>query len=107
MVRDNVGGLAARSGYDRPKYASERGLPIAFALASNSHGTTAVGLTASMSYPAASRAGELLTAEAREENKGGRTGLYTVEVKAADGTLVGLFHGTVYRRSDSLSQWMG
>lgn len=80
---------------------------FAFALASNSHGTTAVGLSASISYPAASREGERLTAEAREENKGGRTGLYTVEVRSADQILVGLFHGTVYRRSDSLNQWMG
>ena len=80
---------------------------FAFALASNSHGTTAVGLSASMSYPAASREGETLTAEAREEHRGGRTGLYTVEVRGADGMLVGLFHGTVYRRADSLAQWMG
>ena len=79
---------------------------FAFAVASNSHGTVAVALNANMSYPAASREGERLVAEAREENRTGRTGLYTVEVKTADNKLVGHFTGNVFRRSDSISEWM-
>ena len=79
---------------------------FAFAVASNSHGRVAVALSAQMSYPAASRQGDRLTAQAREDNRTGRTGLYTIEVRGQDGTLVGLFTGTVFRRSDSLADWM-
>ncbi|WP_170165002.1 hydroxyphenylacetyl-CoA thioesterase PaaI [Inmirania thermothiophila] len=73
---------------------------IAFAVASNSRGRSAVALATSMSYPAASGAGDRLLAEAVEESLGGRTAVYRVEVRRDDGTLVGLFSGTVYRRSD-------
>ena len=79
---------------------------FAFAVASNSHGTVAVALTAQISYPAASREGDRLIAEAREENKTGRTGLYTVDVRTSDDKLVGLFTGTVFRRSDAITEWM-
>jgi len=79
---------------------------FAFAVASNSHGAVAVALSAQMNYPAASRQGDRLTAEAREDNRTGRTGLYTIEVRGTDERLVGLFTGTVFRRSDALSDWM-
>ena len=75
---------------------------FAFAVAANSHGRAAVALSTQMSYPAASRAGDPLTATASEESLGGRTGLYRVEVRRGDGTLVGLFTGTVFRRSDAI-----
>ncbi|HEY5790567.1 MAG TPA: hydroxyphenylacetyl-CoA thioesterase PaaI [Gammaproteobacteria bacterium] len=75
---------------------------FAFAVAGNSHGRTAVALSTQMSYPAASRAGDTLTAEAFEEALGGRTGLYRIEVRRGDGALVGLFTGTVFRRSDPI-----
>ena len=65
-----------------------------------------MALSAQISYPAASRKGDRLTAQAREDNRTGRTGLYTIEVRGQDGTLVGLFTGTVFRRSDSLADWM-
>ncbi len=79
---------------------------FAFAVASNSHGTTAVSLNATISYPAATTRGDLLIATAQEDSRTRRTGLYTVRVEKADGTLVALFHGTVYRRSDTLIDWM-
>ena len=79
---------------------------FAFAVASNSHGTVAVALTAQISYPAASRLGDRLIAEARENNLGGKTGLYTIEVKTEAGRLVGLFTGTVFRRNEPLADWM-
>ena len=79
---------------------------VAFAIASNSHGRTAVALNANINYPAASCAGDILTAEARETSLGGKTGLYQVEVKRGDGTLVGHFSGTVFRREDSVTGWM-
>ena len=79
---------------------------FAFAVASNSHGRVAVALTAQISYPAASREGDRLTAEAREESLSRRTALYRVEVKTDQGRLVGLFNGTVFRRPDLLSDWI-
>lgn len=80
---------------------------FAFAIAANSHGRTAVALSTQMSYPAASHAGDTLTAVAAEESLGGRTGLYRVEVRRDDGTLVGLFTGTVFRRSDAIGPAAG
>lgn len=70
---------------------------FAFAVASNSHGRIAVALSAQINFPATSVEGDVLVAEAQEESLGGRTGLYRVEVRRADGELVGLFTGTVYR----------
>jgi phenylacetic acid degradation protein PaaD len=80
---------------------------FAFGLASNAAGATAVGLNASMSYPAASKAGDCLIAEAVEETRSKQTGNYRVEVRRqSDNELVGLFTGTVFVRGDSVSQWM-
>ncbi len=80
---------------------------FAFAVASNSHGTTSLALSTQLSFPGSSREGDRLVAEAREENSTRRTGLYTVEVKTGEGQLVGLFSGTVFRRSDKIAEWMG
>lgn len=79
---------------------------FAFAVASNSHGTTSLALSTQLSFPGSSREGDRLVAEAREENSTNRTGLYTVEVKTGEGRLVGLFNGTVFRRSDKIAEWM-
>ncbi len=76
---------------------------FAFAAASNSHGTAAVSLAAQISYPAASKEGDVLVAVAEEVTRSKRTALYRVEVHTGEGTLVGVFTGTVFRRSDSLS----
>jgi acyl-CoA thioesterase len=74
----------------------------AFAAASNSHGQAAVALNVNISYLAAVPVGTRLYAEATEENLGRRTALYRLSVTAADGTLVALCHGTVYRRNQPL-----
>ena len=79
---------------------------VAFAVASNSHGQVAVALTATISFPAASGVGETLSARARERSLGRQTATYEIEVSRADGALVGLFTGTVFRRNDSIAQWM-
>lgn len=79
---------------------------FAFAVASNSHGTIAVALTAQISYPSASGLGDRLTAIAREESKTTRTGLYTIEVRTQEDKLVALFTGTVFRRTDSHADWI-
>ncbi|WP_456434059.1 hotdog fold thioesterase [Thermosulfuriphilus sp.] len=80
---------------------------FAFALAANSHGRIALAISTSMSYPASSRAGDTLLAQAFEEALTRRTGLYRVEVRRKDGTLVGLFTGTVFRRDDDFLGLVG
>ncbi|MES9904452.1 MAG: hydroxyphenylacetyl-CoA thioesterase PaaI [Sedimenticola sp.] len=79
---------------------------VAFAVAANSHGRVAVALTAQINYPAAGREGDTLTAEAHEESLSGRTGLYTIKIRTGDDLLVGLFTGSVFRRSDDITDWM-
>lgn len=79
---------------------------FAFAVASNSHGSVSVALTTQMNYPAASCLGDTLVAEAREISLGGRTGLYSIEIRTQPGKLVGLFSGTVFRRGEPIQDWM-
>ena len=79
---------------------------FAFAVASNSHGKVAVALSAQINFPAASSVGDILTAVAREQNRTGRTGLYNIEVRTGEDKLVGFFTGTVFRRSDAVSDWI-
>ncbi len=79
---------------------------FAFAVASNSHGQTAVALSATMNYPAAAREGDRLTARAQEQTRSRRAGCYAIKVTREDGTIVGLFTGTVFRRDDPVSNWM-
>jgi len=76
---------------------------FAFAAASNSHGTVAVGITATISYLKASRAGTVLTAEAREAARTPRLATYEVRVTDPTGDTVALFQGTVYRKRDRLA----
>ena len=71
----------------------------AFAFAANSHGRVSVALDVSISYPAPVRAGDMLTATAREQSLGNRTGMYDVTVTNQNDEKVGLFRGTVYRLS--------
>ncbi len=74
---------------------------FAFAAASNSHGTVAVGINVSISYVKAATSG-VLTAEARETSLNPRLATYTVDVKDEQGDLVAIFHGMVYRKKDPL-----
>ena len=74
---------------------------LAFAAASNSYGTVAVGIQVSISYMKAAKAGTLW-AEARENSKNHRLGSYTVEVKDDAGELVALFQGMAYRKQERI-----
>lgn len=69
----------------------------AFAFACNTQGNLAVSIENSITYPAAVRAGDVLTAVAKEASKSNRILYYHVDVSKADGTVVGLFRGTAYR----------
>ncbi len=79
---------------------------FAFAVAANSHGQVAVATSVNINYPAPAKEGDVLVAEAREMARTRRTGLYQVEVRRGDGTLVALFTGTVFRRDDTLEDWI-
>ncbi len=79
---------------------------FAFAVASNSHGQVAVATSVTITYPAPAREEDYLIAEAKEVALTRRTGLYKVEVRRQDNTLVALFIGNVFRRDDSLADWI-
>ena len=68
----------------------------AFAYACNAYNRATVALGAEIAFLAPARAGDLLSAAARERSRSGRTGIYDVEVTKDDGSLVALFRGTSY-----------
>jgi acyl-CoA thioesterase len=74
---------------------------LAFAVASNSHGTVAVGISATITYLKATRRGRL-TARAREVGRNPKLATYEVEVRDQADDLVALFQGTVYRKNTPL-----
>jgi len=74
----------------------------ALAFASNTHGRVTVSIENSIRYPKPAVPGDRLTAVAEAEHVGGRIGYYRVTVTRADGTLVGLFRGTVYATDRAL-----
>lgn len=68
---------------------------FAFAVASNSHGTMAMGINTSISYVKAALGGTLY-AEAEEQSRNSKLATYTVNVTDDNGDLVALFQGMVY-----------
>ena len=69
----------------------------AFAFACNTQGNLAVSIENSMTYPAAIRLGEVVTATAIEASRSNRILYYHVNLTNAAGAVVGLFRGTAYR----------
>lgn len=69
----------------------------AFAFACNTHGRITVSIENSITYPAAIREGDVLTAVAREEAASERLAYFRVDVTTTGGVIVGLFRGTAYR----------
>ncbi|MCD6067504.1 MAG: hypothetical protein K0S33_2330 [Bacteroidetes bacterium] len=69
----------------------------ALAFASNSGGEQSVSIETSISHIKRVEVGDILTAEAVELVKTGKTGIYDVKITKEDGSLVALFKGTVYR----------
>ena len=74
----------------------------AMAFACNGHGTVTVSIENSVTYPAAVRVGDVLTATAEQEAASGKLGYYRAPVVNQDGTTVALFRGTVYRTQKEL-----
>jgi acyl-CoA thioesterase len=65
----------------------------AFAYACNGGNNATLAQHAQITFVAPGRADEILIAEAQELSKTGRSGLYDVEVRGADGRLVAAFRG--------------
>ena len=74
----------------------------AFALASNSHGQTAVALNLSINFVKATKLGTVLSAIAQEDKITRSTGLYRIEVCDQTGELVSLAEGLVFRKQESM-----
>jgi acyl-CoA thioesterase len=72
---------------------------FAFAAASNSHGTVAVAVNASITFMKAATTGTLW-AEAKELAKNFKIGTYSVEIKDDQGDLIAQFQGLAYRKKD-------
>ena len=72
-----------------------------FAVASNSHGTIAMGINVSISYLKAIREG-ILYAEAKEVSKNPKLAAYQVRVTDAGGDIVAMFQGMVYRKREAI-----
>lgn len=65
----------------------------AFAFACNSHNQKAVAASAAIDFVAPAFGGEVLAAEAVEQHRAGRSGVYDVRVTNEAGALVALFRG--------------
>ena len=74
---------------------------LVFAVASNSHGTIAMGINVSISYLKAIKEG-VLYAEALEVSKNPKLATYQVQVTDAVGDLVAIFQGMVYRKKEKI-----
>jgi acyl-CoA thioesterase len=74
----------------------------AFQAAVNAHGTVAVALTMNLTFHAAPRIGERLTAQTRELHAGRRTATYFIEVTDSKGGLVASCQALAYRKDTPL-----
>jgi acyl-CoA thioesterase len=74
----------------------------AFAVASNGHGTAAVGINVSITYVKATTSGTL-TAEAREVSLNPKLSSYTVNVTDENGVLIAIFQGLAYRKKQPIA----
>ena len=72
----------------------------ALAFASNGYGTRAMSIETSISHVSAVCAGDILTAEAREQSLRRSIGIYEVTVRNQQDDIVALFKGTVYRKGE-------
>ncbi len=72
----------------------------ALAFASNTRGRIALSIENGISYPAAVRPGDLLSATATEETATNRLAFYQVRVLNQRDETVALFRGTVYRTNE-------
>jgi acyl-CoA thioesterase len=74
---------------------------FAFAVASNSHGSLAMGINTSVSFVKAALKGTLY-AEAREQSRNPKLASYSVMITDDDNDVVAIFQGMAYRKKDSI-----
>ncbi len=74
---------------------------FAFAIASNSHGTLAMGINTSVAFVKSAISGSI-HAEAREISCNPKLATYLVDVTDDAGDLIASFQGTVYRKKDRI-----
>lgn len=74
-----------------------------FAVASNSYGKTAVGVTTTMNFMSAALPGETITAIAREDKRNHRLAWYTIEISNGK-ELVATMQAMVYRKKEYFIQ---
>ena len=74
----------------------------AFAYACNTYDRVTVAASAGIEFVRPARLGDRLRAEAREAHRGGRTGIYDIEVTNQDGELVAIFRGRSYATREPL-----
>jgi len=75
---------------------------FAFAVASNSHGTLAMGINTSVNFVKAALKGTLY-AEAKEQSLNPRLASYSVMITDDSGDVVAIFQGMVYRKKESIN----
>ncbi|MEA2108236.1 MAG: PaaI family thioesterase [Pseudomonadota bacterium] len=76
---------------------------FAFAVASNSHGTLALGINANISYVKSAKDG-ILTAEAMEVAKNSKLATYQINITNEKDELIAVFQGTVYRKKEVIDE---
>ena len=74
---------------------------LVFAVASNSHGSVAMGINVSISYLKAVQKG-VLFAEAKEVSINPKLATYTINVTDDSDDLVAVFQGMVYRKKNAI-----
>ena len=77
----------------------------AFAIASNSHGQVALAINATISFLKAVSSGTIY-AEAVELSKNPKLATYKIDVFHNSGALLAIFQGTVYRKKQSLNEFL-
>jgi len=77
----------------------------AFAIASNSHGQVALAINATISFLKAVSSGTIY-AEAVELSKNPKLATYKIDVFHDSGDLLAIFQGTVYRKKQSLNDFL-
>ncbi|NEX21385.1 PaaI family thioesterase [Thiorhodococcus mannitoliphagus] len=75
---------------------------LVFAVASNSHGSVALGVNVSVSFLKSAGRGPLV-AKAEEVSINPKLATYLIRVTDASEHLIALFQGTVYRKKDPLA----
>ncbi|MEO0997006.1 MAG: hydroxyphenylacetyl-CoA thioesterase PaaI [Pseudomonadota bacterium] len=74
----------------------------AFAFACNGYNRVAVATGAGIDFVAPARRGDRVEAHARERYRRGRSGVYDVDVRRADGTLLAVFRGRSLSRDETI-----